>query len=144
MFGSRFRLFRIFEQETCSAIVKSLQENSGEIDFNFIFTNDLIFEGRNFDAAVNMTLYDSLHILVLNKVETLQEVEKIFEKIDDFLDFAVNVSKLTENFKIHGDWQVKNTVPPDDVFSNFIKSHAHFGDFDLSCNLECSKSMFTM
>lgn len=126
-------------------IVKALQDSSSdEINFNFIFAgNNLIFEGRNFDAAVSNDFYDSLYLLVLGDVQTTQKGEEMFRNIKDFLSFAVDVSKLSLSYKLYGERQVKETSSPGDILFNFIKSDKeHFGEnYEPNCSQECATAV---
>lgn len=47
-----FKFNRNLQQESCSALVKAYQDDSGEIEYNFVVAGEgLIFEGINFDLA---------------------------------------------------------------------------------------------
>jgi hypothetical protein len=125
-------------------IVKKIQERSQDkIEYNFIFAkNNLTFEGRNFDAAVSSDFYDSLYFLVLGDVQTIQAGEEIFKNIEDILSFAVEVSKLSKNYKIYGENQVKDTTSPGEILYEIIQSNERFGKtFDFNCNQECTTVM---
>lgn len=121
-----------------------MQENSigehGEIEFNLIFTsNNLIFEGRGFDAAVSSDFYDSLYLLVLADIPTQQIGQEMFKNINTTLNFAVDTSKLSSNYSIYGERQVKETESPGDILFSIIKESTNFEEvYDFNCNQECT------
>ena len=100
--------------------------HSGEIDYNFIFSiENLIFEGRNFDAAPN-DFEDSLFILVLGNIDVVEKAEEVLRNINEFLKFAIDVSKLSQNYTIFGERQVRETSSPGDTLFSTIEKDIHF------------------
>lgn len=117
-------------------MIKKLQSNGhlGEIEYNFIFSSEnLIFEGLNFDAAPN-DFYDSLFILVLGNIDVVEKAEEVLKNINEFLKFAIDVSKLSQNYTIYGERQIRETLSPGNTLFSIIEKDIHFeAVFDLSC-----------
>lgn len=89
-------------------------------------SRDLIFEGWNFDVTISTTFSDSL-ILLLTKIDT-EKAEELFESLQRFLDFALEFSKITTDYKIYA----CNVSSP--LLSDFIVNHKHFDEvFEFSC-----------
>jgi hypothetical protein len=89
--------------------------------------------------AVSTDFYDSLYLLVLGDFQTTQSADEVFRNINAFLSFAVDVSKLTKDYKIFGERQVKDTASPGEMLFSIIKEDPHFREtFDFTYNQECT------
>lgn len=62
------------------------------------------------------------------------------ETISSFLKFAIDLGKLSANFKLYGERQVREgTSSPGDTLFDVIKNHKHFDDKNLfECEETCS------
>lgn len=101
--------------------------------------NNLIFEGTNFDVAVSTDYYDCLQLLILADIRTTNGQE-IFNKINAFLKFAVDVSKLTPNYRLYAKMQADGETPtPNEALIEIIKSDPHFDrNLNQTCNFQCT------
>lgn len=47
--------------------------------------------------------------------------------IDEFLKYALEIGKLSENYKLFGEKQIKNdTESPGELLFELLKAHPHF------------------
>lgn len=70
---------------------------------------------------------DSLNILHLGNIVTSLEASNFMENLESFLDYANKIGKLTNNYSLYGERQVKlNVSSPGDVLFELIKQHPNF------------------
>lgn len=73
--------------------------------------------------------FDSLWILHLGNIVTISEGKAFMEKLSSFLEYAIQIGKLSERFTIYGERQFKQeSSSPGDVLFELIREHPKFNE----------------
>lgn len=89
--------------------------NFNDIQHNFIFAgDDLIFQGQSFDLTTGL----GLDILFLGNFTDIAPPQSLLDKLQAFLQFAVDIGKLHWCYHLYGERQINETLtsPGDKLF----------------------------
>lgn len=117
----------IKKQQACSAILQEIQakdmETRIDINYNFILGGeDMIFQGSSFDLNAGCkfselcihilvifhqttTVADGLKVLFIGNYTTEAPPQTLLATFHNFLQFAVDAGKLSENYRLYGERQ---------------------------------------
>lgn len=87
-----------------------------DIQHNFIFAgDDFIFRGQSFDFSTG----SGLNILFLGNFTDISPPQSLLDKLQAFLQFAVDIGKLNKCYHLYGERQVNetSTSPGDKLFA---------------------------
>lgn len=133
--------------------------DDGEIEFNFVFAGTdartFLFEIRGFDVAPrelkfsqppttqtlntqtlnyfsaeeNKYYFNGLWLLYIGNITTPDVGQALLEKITEFLDYGMEMGKVSLNYVLHGECQLREgTQSPGVVLYALMANNSHFGD----------------
>jgi hypothetical protein len=120
---------------TCGSILRERQISDklkyGDIKHNFIFAgDDFIFEGRSFD--LNYQTRTGIQILFLGNFTDVEPQQSLINKLSIFLQFAIDLEKLSDKFLLYGERQIVKTTSPGDKLYEILQKHPFDKHFDFN------------
>ncbi|XP_070499680.1 uncharacterized protein [Chironomus tepperi] len=127
----------------CKAVVKAIQNDAfsrnpplSDILYNIIIGGDgLVFEGRGWDiVGAHTTRYNdkTIGIGVIGDFSSIPPNQNILNAMVQVLDDAMELGKLTEDYKIFGRSDF-GLAGPGDAFMNIIKTFCRYGNRTSAC-----------
>lgn len=122
------------EKRICLFYVQLMQEDDhelyGDIQFNFLIGGDgNIYEGRGWDFAGSHTEgYNnvSLSIAFLGKFDDVNATQGKIEAAEKLVDYAFKHDKVSKDYKLMGQKQVKNVDSPGHNVQEIIEKWPHW------------------
>ncbi|KAG5676721.1 hypothetical protein PVAND_006533 [Polypedilum vanderplanki] len=127
---------------SCAALCRSMQktniETNGWVDFGFNFAiggDGFIFEARGFDnVGAHMANFNSksIGIVAIGDFNEDEPTHEMLDTLENFLEDAAKLGKLSEDFKIHGRQDFGSSGPGENIMKH-IREWCRYGNRTSTC-----------
>ncbi|XP_017752210.1 PREDICTED: peptidoglycan recognition protein 3-like [Eufriesea mexicana] len=122
-----------YDKAACSEIVRSYQnyhlDGQGwfDIGYNFVIGEDgNVYEGRGWNyVGAHAPGYNtqSIGICIIGDFSDFLPSEVALKAVNTLVDYGVSLGKISEDYRIIGHRQVRNTVCPGEVLYRYLQTH---------------------